>query len=51
MPHSVRELLRTTRSGMEMFQGAQKKLLGALVKHKDLLARVERLMTIDGVGG
>ena len=50
VPHSVRELLRTTRTGLEMFQAAQKKLLDALIKHPELHERVERLMSIKGVG-
>lgn len=49
-PHSVRELLRTTRCGLEMFGSAQKRLLDALRKHHHLRERVRRLMTIDGVG-
>lgn len=50
VPNSVRELLRTTRGGLEMFQAAQKRLLKALMKHDHLCERVGRLMTIDGVG-
>jgi transposase len=50
IPNSVRELLRTTRNGVEMFQSAQNKLLGALKKHDHLRQRVTRLMTIGGVG-
>jgi transposase len=50
IPNSVRELLRTTRNGVEMFQGAQNKLLGALKKHDHLRQRITRLMTIGGVG-
>jgi transposase len=50
IPNSVCELLRTTRNGIEMFQGAQNKLLGALKKHHHLRQRVTRLMTIGGVG-
>jgi len=49
-PPSVRELLRTTRCGLEMFQSAQKRLLDALKKHAHLRERVTRLMTIGGVG-
>ncbi len=49
-PDSVRELLRTTRNGLEMFQSAQKQLVTALRNHQHLRERVERLMTIDGVG-
>jgi transposase len=49
-PNSVRELLRTTRCGIEMFQSAQKKLTIALRKHAHLRERVTRLMSIGGVG-
>jgi transposase len=49
-PNSVRELLRTIRTGVEMFQSAQKQLLGALMKHAYLRQRVARLMSIEGVG-
>lgn len=49
-PHSVRELLRTTRNGLEMFQSAQKQLLAALMTHAHLRVRVARLMSIGGVG-
>lgn len=49
-PNSVRELLRTTRCGLEMFQSAQKQLLGALKAHDYLRERVARLMSIGGVG-
>lgn len=50
IPHSVVELLKTTRGGTEMFQEAQRKLVGALLKHDHLRERVTRLMTINGVG-
>ena len=49
-PKSVGELLRTTRSGLEMFQSAQKQLVRALKRHGHLRKRVARLMTINGVG-
>ena len=49
-PNSVRDLLRTTRCGLEMFQSAQQRLLKALTKHDHLRERVVRLRTIDGVG-
>jgi transposase len=49
-PHSVRELLRTTRCGLELFQSAQQQLVRALKGHEWLRERVRRLMTIDGVG-
>ena len=50
VPSSVRELLRVTREGVEMFQAAQKRILKALKEHAYLRERVERLMTIPGVG-
>ena len=50
VPPSVVQLLRTTRGGMEMFQGAQKQLVDALVRHDQLRERVERLRSIKGVG-
>ena len=49
-PNSVRDLLRTTRCGLEMFQSAQKRLLVALQEHEHLRERVTRLRTIGGVG-
>jgi len=50
VPDSVRDLLRTTRSGLEMFQSAQQRLLDALQKHAHLRERVRLLMSIRGVG-
>lgn len=50
VPPSVRELLRTTRCGLEMFQAAQKQLLDAIKHHAHLRERVLRLMSIAGVG-
>jgi transposase len=50
VPDSVRELLRTTRCGLELFQASQKQLLHALTNHAHLRERVSRLMSIDGVG-
>jgi transposase len=50
VPDSVKTLLKMNRSGLEMFDGVQKKLTGALLKNKTIKARVERLMTIPGVG-
>jgi len=49
-PASVRELLRTTRCGIEMFQSAQRRLLEGLKNHDHLRERVTQLMTIGGVG-
>lgn len=50
VPPSVRELLRTTREGMEMFQGAQQRILKALKQHDHLRERMALLMSIPGVG-
>lgn len=50
VPDSVKSLLRMSRSGLEMFDGVQKKLTGSLLKNKMIKERVERLMTIRGVG-
>lgn len=50
VPDSVVELLRLSRSNFEIFQANQKRLVNGLVTHPDLRARVERLMTIPGVG-
>jgi transposase len=50
VPASVRDLLRTTRSGLEMFQSAQQRLLDTLRKHAHLRERILLLMSIRGVG-
>jgi transposase len=50
IPDSVVELLRLSRSSMEVFQMSQKRLLRALRDHPQLRTRVERLMSIRGVG-
>lgn len=50
VPTSVRDLLRTTRGGLEMFQEVQKSLLKALMAHDHISERVGCLMSIDGVG-
>ena len=49
-PPSVIALLKMTRTHLELFEKAQRRLLAALVSHPDLKERVERLMTIGGVG-
>jgi transposase len=49
-PESVKELMRLSRGGMEMFDGIQRKLLNGLKNNPVLKERVERLMTIRGVG-
>jgi len=50
VPGSVMNLLRLSRSSMEVFEMTQKRLLGALSQHSDLKHRIERLMSIGGVG-
>lgn len=50
VPPSVFDLLRTSRAAMETFQDAQQRLVDALAQHDHLHERVERLMTIPGVG-
>ena len=50
VPDSVKDLLRMSRSLLEMFESAQKRLVQGLLIHPRLAARVERLMTIPGVG-
>ena len=50
VPDSVKELLTLSRSGFEMFNAIQKKLVGALRENKLIRKRVRRLMTIRGVG-
>lgn len=50
VPDSVKELLKLSRSGFEMFDSIQKKLVGALRKNILIQERVQRLMSITGVG-
>jgi len=50
VPESVKGLLRLSRNGFEMFDGIQKKLITALRKNKLIQERVQRLMTIPGIG-
>lgn len=50
VPSSVNDLLQLSRSGLEMFQGVQKKLLDTLRDNDLVRERVERLMTIPGIG-
>jgi transposase len=49
-PASVKQLLRLSRSNMELFDGLQKGLLAELGRDEQLAARVERLKAIRGVG-
>jgi transposase len=50
IPSSVKELLQLSRSGYEMFRSFQKRLVDALREDGLIRDRVERLMTIPGVG-
>lgn len=50
IPQSVKELLKVSRAGYEMFHAAQKQLTKALRANSLIQERVRRLMTIRGVG-
>jgi len=50
VPSSVKELLRLSRGGFELFNATQKKLISALRKNKLIKERVQRLMGIPGIG-
>jgi transposase len=50
IPPSVKELLKLSRAGFEMFQAIQKQLVKALRTNCLIQDRVRRLMTIRGVG-
>lgn len=50
VPASVKELLALSRSNLELFTAVQKKLLKTLKDNKLIGQRVERLMSIQGVG-
>ena len=49
VPQSVKELLKLSRAGLEMFATVQKKLLVALRNNELIRDRVQRLMSIPGV--
>lgn len=49
-PESVKALLRVTRSQQSVFDSLQRRLKAQLARHPLLAERVERLMTIPGVG-
>jgi len=49
-PESVKELLQMTHGNMAIFDAAQKRLVTELQNHPEIRERVERLMTIPGVG-
>jgi len=50
VPASVKELLKLSRAGLEMFAAVQKKLLVAIRENELIRDRVRRMMTIPGVG-
>jgi len=50
VPSSVKELLKLSRAGLEMFAAVQKKLLAALRENGLIRDRVRRIMTIPGIG-
>jgi transposase len=50
IPASVKELLKLSRAGFEMFHAIQKRLVKALRTNTLIQDRVQRLMTIRGVG-
>ena len=50
VPESVINLLHMSRSGYEMFTDIQKRLLKVLRNNEQIKERVDRLMTIRGVG-
>lgn len=50
IPESVRMLLNLSHETMWLFEQRQRWLIDELTKHPALCERVERLMTIDGVG-
>jgi len=50
IPESVKDLLKLSRSSLEMFEAVQKKLVKTLREDKLIHDRVKRLMTIRGVG-
>lgn len=50
VPESVKDLLRMSRSSMELFEASQKRLMERLLNEPALEQRVERLMSIRSVG-
>lgn len=50
IPQSVKELLKLSRCGFEMFHAIQKQLVKALRTNSLIQDRVQRLMTIRGIG-
>ena len=50
VPESVKEMLRLSRSALEMFETTQRQLLDGLQKEPALVKRLELLRSIGGVG-
>lgn len=50
IPLSVKELLKLSRTSFEMFRAIQKRLIAALRNNDLIRDRVQRLMTIQGIG-
>jgi transposase len=50
IPHSVKELLKLSRASFEMFSAVQKRLVVALRTNSLIRDRVQRLMSIGGIG-
>jgi transposase len=50
VPESVLDLLRLSRSNLEVFEEGQKRLVAGLREHPEIRERVSRLMSIPGVG-
>jgi len=50
VPDSVVDLLKLSRSSQEVFEGAQKRLIKELRENEEIKERVERLMSIPGIG-
>ena len=50
VPDSVKELLSLSRGGLDLYEGVQKKLVKTLRENVLIRERVERLMSIAGVG-
>ena len=50
VPESFKEILQMSRGALELFESCQKKLVKELVNNEVLRERVQRLMSIQGVG-
>jgi transposase len=50
VPDSVKDMLKLSRSSLEMFEAVQKRLIKTLREDERIRERVQRLMSIGGVG-